>query len=797
MTIMHFLKRRLGGTIPAILLISLLIIAVPLPVRAQDNSLFVAPLADSFVRAQTDTIQSPTYGYLPAPVDLRHLRATPGFQIQAVLPSAYDLRGQDKLTPIGNQGSAGSCWAFATYGSLESNLKPGETRDFSENNLKNTHGFDYAHAAGGNAFMSTAYLARWSGPVDESQDPYNPSSGVSPSGLSPAKHVQEVKFLPDRTGSLDNTVIKQTVMAYGAVYTSMYFGDPYYRAATKSYCYSGSTGSNHAVDIVGWDDNFDRTNFTSAPSANGAFIVRNSWGTGWGDNGYFYISYYDAKVGKDLAVFTNAEATSNYGRVYQYDPLGWVDSAGFNDTTAWIANLFTAQSDEQLAAVGFYTTDLNANYQVSVYDTFNGTAFSGYRGGRSGSLADAGYHTIQLDSSISLQSGHKFCLVVQLTNPSYLYPIAYEYPEEGYSSHAGASAGQSYVSPDGSDWADLTSQIGLSQANVCLKAYTQISPPQPGSVQVTANVSAPFTLAGPNGYSTSGTTPWNQSNLTPGSYTVTWGDFAGYVPPAPQTKILASGGTLVFSGNYQLLSVPGSIQVTANVTAPFMLSGPNNFSYSGLTSWNQGNLTPGSYTVTWGAIAGYITPPLQAQSLPSAGSIVFSGTYQPSSGYIQQFLGGWNLVTIPCETNLPLQQLLGPDFQTAYRWDPATNRYTVPATLEPGSAYWIRMTKGVSVEISGNLAPITDVTLDLAQGWNQIGSPFPQTIPWNVLRVRDGTTELSPAQARDSGWIGPSYAWSGSGYLGADYSNGALSMGQGFWFKANNSGLQLVFPGTT
>jgi hypothetical protein len=630
--------------------------------------------------------------------------------------------------------------------------------------------------------------------VDESQDPYNPVSGVSPSGLTPTKHVQEVKFLPDRAGSLDNAIIKQAVMTYGAVYTSMFFGESYYRAVTHSYYYSGSTSSNHAVDIVGWDDNFNRTNFTIAPSANGAFIVRNSWGAGWGDNGYFYISYYDSKIGKELAVFTNAEATSNYGRVYQYDPLGWVGSFGVNNTTAWMVNLFTAQSDEQLAAVGFYTTDLNVNYQVSIYDNFSGDTFSGYRGGQGGSLADAGYHTIQLDSSISLQSGHKFCLVVQLTNPFFVYPIACEYPQAGYSSNAGASAGQSYVSADGTTWTDLTNVE--SNANVCLKAYTQVSSPQPGSIQVTANVTAPFTLGGPNGYFASATTPWNQSDLTAGNYTVTWGEVAGYVTPASQIKNLSGGGTLVFSGNYQPVPLPGSIQVTANVTAPFTLTGPNNYSYSGITPWNQSDLTAGNYTVTWGAITGHITPPLQTQSLSSAGNLVFSGEYQPSSGYIQQFLGGWNLATIPCETNVPLQQLLGPNFQIAYRWDPTTNSYTVPATLEPGSAYWICMAKGTSVEISGNSAPITDVTLDLAQGWNQIGSPFPQTIPWNVLRIRDGTTELSLAQAKDSGWIGPSYAWSGSGYLGADYSGGVLSVGQGFWFKANNGGLQLVFPGT-
>ena len=65
---------------------------------------------------------------------------------------------------------------------------------------------------------------------------------------------------------------------------------------------------------------------TDQPPGNGAFIVRNSWGTGWGDAGYFYVSYYDTNFGYgENAVFDDAEPTSNYNAIYQYDPLGWTD----------------------------------------------------------------------------------------------------------------------------------------------------------------------------------------------------------------------------------------------------------------------------------------------------------------------------------------------------------------------------------------------------------------------------------------------------------------------------------------
>ncbi len=95
-------------------------------------------------------------------------------------PSSYDLRATGRVTPVGNQGSCGDCWAFATYSSLESNMMPAQEWDFSENNLKDLSGYVFAGldccTAGGNALMSTAYLARWSGPVAEADDPENQSS---------------------------------------------------------------------------------------------------------------------------------------------------------------------------------------------------------------------------------------------------------------------------------------------------------------------------------------------------------------------------------------------------------------------------------------------------------------------------------------------------------------------------------------------------------------------------------------------------------------------------------------------
>lgn len=393
--------------------------------------------------------------------------------------SSYDLRTLGLVSVPKDQGQCGSCWAFSTTASLESGLLPDETWDFSENNIKNLAGYDLSPCQGGNYIMSTAYLARWDGPVSEARDPYNAYSSSSSSGLQPLKHVQEVFFLPPRSNALDNENIKSALRQYGALYSTVHWEDYYYSARSSSYYYSGSSLPNHAITIVGWDDNYDRFKFTQAPAGNGAFIVKNSWGPDWGDDGFVYISYYDTVIGTENAVFL-AEPTSNYLHIYQYDPLGWITSFGAGTDTAWFSNVFTSQGKEDLSAVSFYTPSVDSRYEVYVYTgVTNGPVSGSPVTTKSGTISLPGYHTIKLDRSVPLTTGQKFSVVVKLTTPGYNFPIALEYPYQGFTSKATAHAGESYVSSNGASWSDVTKS--LANTNVCLKAFTVSS----GSPQVT------------------------------------------------------------------------------------------------------------------------------------------------------------------------------------------------------------------------------------------------------------------------------------------------------------------------
>ena len=429
-------------------------------------------------------------GYIPSPIDFSYLGRTGArSETLGAYPTSFDLRDLGRLSGMEDQGQTGCCWTFATMGSLESGLLPSDSESFSEDNLALNSGFDSALAgtdsaynSGGNEFMSTAYLARWAGPVLTSQDAFD--DGITPAGLVAAKHVQDVLYLPPRTSSSDNDAIKAAVMTYGAVYTSMYADEAgmcssansvYYNADNASYYCNGAAGQqDHAVDIVGWDDDYAASNFsangvTHQPPGNGAFIVRNSWGTYWGDAGYFYVSYYDTNFGYDEnAAFDDAEPTGNFNEIYQYDPLGWTNRAGYGDgsNTDWGANVFTAEASDELAAVSFYADEPGTDYTV-----YAGASLASLTALGSGTLS-MGYHTVDLSSPLQLTSGQPFAVAVELTTPGDPYPIPVEYPADGASA-ATSSPGESYVSANGSQWTDLTTVAGCDQANVCLKAFTR------------------------------------------------------------------------------------------------------------------------------------------------------------------------------------------------------------------------------------------------------------------------------------------------------------------------------------
>ena len=364
-------------------------------------------------------------------------------------PSNFDLRTAGDVTSVKDQGPLGDCWSFATMASIESNMlvEKGGTHDFSENNLTYYHGFDWGPGAGGNAFISQAYLSRGSGPVNESDDPYNPTGVPKP---QPQVPVQE--YVRESLVFSTPSEIKTALTTYGALYTQMWMDQSEPGPLDQNnwtYYYSGSTNptptalaGSHAVTIVGWDDN----KVTDA-STSGAWLIKNSWGTGWGQNGYFWISYADTMACKTAVAFTNVVPATTFDKIYYYDTYG--DVVELNSSYGF--NAYTATQADNLSSVEFWTEAENAGYDVRVYSTFANGKLSGLLSETQGTEAYSGYHTVNLPSNptpLSVAAGQTFYVYLGLTNGG-TYPLACDMADPGYDSKSTASPGQSYYSMDG------------------------------------------------------------------------------------------------------------------------------------------------------------------------------------------------------------------------------------------------------------------------------------------------------------------------------------------------------------
>ncbi len=424
---------------------------------------------------------------VPPPIDLSHVKGTVDEQVNIDYPSYYDLREQNRTTPVKNRVHSIMYYTYAAYGSLESFLAPDRYRNFYEPDMYNyrQQWFNLAESRNGTFGMVTAYLAAWAGPVDHPDEGYTYWSVGRAGDLQ--KHVQRVVFLPGRSGPLDNNTIKWFITNYVAVYAQMLFYSMFFSEINNCYYQYGPWGGtnnwpNVSLAIVGWDDNFDRNRFRHpAPPGNGAFLAKHSRGPYWGeDGGYFYISYYDPEL-KVTASFNNAEEITNYGAIYQYDPLGATSAVGNgNDSTVyWGANVFIARDNSPLEAVSFYTNDSHVNYEIYIYRGITiGSPVSGaLAAAKNGQFTYPGYYTVKLDYPVLLNQGEAFSVVIKFENSGYTKPVTIEAPIIDYSTSAAANRGESYISSDGRKWNDLSTS--LPNSNVCIKAFTSFTQTDP------------------------------------------------------------------------------------------------------------------------------------------------------------------------------------------------------------------------------------------------------------------------------------------------------------------------------
>ena len=317
--------------------------------------------------------------------------------------------------------------------------------------------------------------------------------------------------IPDEVEAI-RTLIKEHIKNKGPVESLIYMDgftidsstntaikskNGYYNPKTYAYYCNDSTKTvNHAITIVGWDDNYETTNFTNGqqPKNKGAYIVQNSYGTSLGDkNGYMYISYDDVDIEKTMLGINEIEEFSSsseipYNNLYQHDELGANNSiyTTTSNTSAIAADVYTRNDEsksEYLNEIGINLLDTEG-LQIYVNPKSDDKSDLKLVATELNNITP-GYHIIKLKNPIEL-TGNKFVVAVKYTNSESgaHIPIEMNSLESGLTNSsdqyntATASIGESFVSFDnGTTWKDLSDnyKIGnhtLKNTSTCIKAYT-------------------------------------------------------------------------------------------------------------------------------------------------------------------------------------------------------------------------------------------------------------------------------------------------------------------------------------
>lgn len=514
-------------------------------------------IAENDENKDVENVESRNYGALQSDIADNVPYYESEVEAYSDLPESYQL-DKTQYPDVRDQGSYGTCWAFAALGLSEydlinkgladknidlselqmayytynSVLDPlGGTKGDQSKYYNGSTSYSYLNR-GGMYEYAVRRLSQWSGAVSENDVPYNVQNinNVLNQGLSDEyAYSKDIAHLENAyVMSLKNNTdgVKRAIMNNGAVGVQYYHSDNFLLWNNEkqlwTYYDPSITGGGHNVMIVGWDDNFSKDNFVGGkPENNGAWLIRNSWGF---TQSYFWMSYENHSL-LDAAWAFDMNKADNYDNNYQLD--GGIDSYNVTQNICsykTYSNVFTVPdketvTSETLKAVSLsFTRVADVNYKIEIYtDLKNSNPYSGTKQEAAtieGTTAYAGFYTIPLEQTIQLKPGSSFSVVVTTDKYALDYEQGVNWESNGtkvWDAPVSLANGKSFYGTNAYQW-------NWPYGNFCIKAFTDNNYEEKRDISkavITAN--SDFTADNPSVTVVYG----NESTLTKGvDYTV-------------------------------------------------------------------------------------------------------------------------------------------------------------------------------------------------------------------------------------------------------------------------------------
>ena len=444
----------------------------------------------------------------------------------------YDLRDSIEIK-LKDQMSTKSCWAFSTTTALETymakiknviveysprHIEYATSRTFLDGT--NDVVFNRELDSGAGVIAIAAYLTSGMGPVLEKDMPFiSPNKKINLSEIKGKQVVSmlkeyimfpeiykeiadgQIKYSNHKQGNEYKEYeysevleirqnIKEHITKYGSVISGIIASPEYFSSDNKSYyCNNNEQSPNHAVSIIGWDDNYAVENFRAdiRPSQPGAWLIQNSNGE---VDSYFYISYEDVWIESNTLGFRNVDFV-NYDKIYQHDFMGKNSEFSMSEEMTYVVNVFEKdETEEFLDAISFCTIP-DEEYEVFINSTDGSPDINKFEKIKSIPKTDSSYITIDLNSPIKL-SNDKFAVMVKYINHNgnVSIPLESQDQENKKYIYCTSNAGESFIYKNG-NFIDMKT---IGTMNGCIKAFTKLS----ANENQTKLISSKYTISSNN-----------------------------------------------------------------------------------------------------------------------------------------------------------------------------------------------------------------------------------------------------------------------------------------------------------